>query len=404
MTSRNFKPAAVLSVVTFFYCAGAEAAAGDTFNITARYGLYETDNLFLLSHNADLTQLPSGATSKSETIITSTAELSLNKLYSLQQFQLSASVNDYRYQNFSYLSYTAMNYLAEWHWALTPRVRGSITTSRKEVSNSFTDVADISSRNIRTDGLIRFDGEADLGAAWRITTRLDQARSTNELPVVREGDSIVKSGLLGTRYIFPSGNFIGLNARFGQGEYLNRVSTEGGFLPRNFDETEHDVLTSWTVSGKTNLVARIGYFQRHHKKFEQRDFSGLIGDLRANWRATGKTSIIANFSRTFNAYQTESNSYATGNRFRVTPEWQTTAHTSLRVNYEYFLQNYSGDPVNSGVVGRRDATRTATVALDWHPRSTISLILSLQNQQRTSNLTGFDYKANSASISGQITF
>ncbi|KAL0630396.1 hypothetical protein Q9L58_010756, partial [Maublancomyces gigas] len=396
--------AAAISVLAWVYIPGAQADAGDTFNLTARYGLLETDNLFLLSRDADLSQLPGGAASKSETINMSTAELSLDKSYSLQRIQLNASINDYRYQNFSYLSYTAMNYSAAWRWAFTPRVRGTITTSRKEASNSFTDVDDISVRNIRLDQLIRFDVEADLGAAWRLTTRLDQAKSTNEVPVVREGDSVVKSGALGTRYVFPSGNFVGLNARFGQGEYLNRVNTVGGFLPRSFDETEHDVRASWAFSGKTNILARFAYFQRHHKEFEQRDFGGVIGDLRATWKATGKTTVVATLARTFNAYQTESNSYAAGNKYSLAPEWQATAHTSLRFNYEYFLQDYGGALANNTFANRKDTTRNAVIAVDWHPRQTMSLILSLQNQKRTSNLTGFDFKANSAFISGQITF
>jgi exopolysaccharide biosynthesis operon protein EpsL len=404
LITSHIKQAAALLVFALFYSSCAKADAGDTFNVTARYSLLETDNLFLLSRDADLNRLPGGATSKSETIKTSVAELSLDKSYSLQRFQINASINDYRYQNFSYLSYTAMNYAAGWQWAFTPRVRGTLTASRREVSNNFTDVTDISVRNIRTDKLIRFDGEADLGAAWRITTRLDQADSTNEVPVVREADSVIKSGSLGTRYVFPSGNFIGLNARYGSGEYLNRVTTVGGFLPRSFDETEHDIRSSWRLGGKTNLIGRIGYFQRRHQEFDQRDFGGVVGDIRATWRATGKTTMVATLSRTFNAYQTELNSYAAGNKLSLVPEWQATAHTSLRVNYEYFLQNYGGGLTSEGLAARRDTTRSATISLDWHPRPTISLILSLQNQKRISNLAGFDYKANSASVAGQITF
>ncbi|MDB5893948.1 MAG: hypothetical protein JWQ88_1479 [Rhodoferax sp.] len=382
----------------------AFADAGDTLNLTASYQLVRDDNLFRLPSSVGTSNLPGGSTTKSERVDIKSLQLALDKSYSLQRFQLNATAVDYTYQNFGYLGYTALNYSGAWRWAFTPRVRGLLSTERKRASNSFTDVSNITERNLRTDQVTRFDGEADLGAAVRLLASVDRTRVTNELPVVQEGDSTATNASAGARYVFPSGNWVSYRFRHGNGEYFNRVAS-AALLPTSFSDDEHELAASWVLTGKTSLTARLAHFARTHPDAPVRDYSGPVGDIRINWNATAKTSLTGSYQRVFNTYQTNTASYATGDKLTLAPVWRATAHTSMRLNYEYFAQDYAGALPGLGLpAARRDRTRTAGIALDWRPRPTIGVSLSLQNQKRSSNLSSFEYTDNTASVAAQITF
>ena len=386
------------------WASAAQADAGDTLNLTASYQLVHDDNLFRLPSSTGTGNLPGGSTTKSERIDIKSLQLALDKSYSLQRFQLSAALVDYDYQNFSYLGYSALNYNGAWRWAVTPRVRGVLSSERRRASNSFTDVSNITQRNLRTDQVTRFEGEADLGAAVRLLGSVDRSRITNELPVVQEGDSSSTNASAGVRYVARSGNWVSYRFRRGNGEYFNRIST-AALLPTGFSDHEHELAMAWVLTGKTSLTARLAHFARTHPDAPIRDYSGPVGDLRLTWNATAKVGVTGAFQRQFNTYQTNTSSYATGNKFTLSPVWRATAHTSMRMNYEYFAQDYAGALPGLGLPSaRQDRTRSAGIAVDWRPRPTIGLILSLQNQRRSSNYSGFEYTDNTASVAAQITF
>ena len=392
----------VLSALPFVLPAWADS--GDTFNLTTSYTVQTDSNLFRLPSDAPAPTYQ-GHTTKSERVDTRAVKMRLDKEYSLQRFQLNASYADNRHQNFDYLNFAGLNYDGTWFWSVTPRVRGSFHAERTEALNSFADVGGINIRNIRTDTAVKLDGEADLGAAVRLLGSVQQSRRTNEQTVVQEGDSTVNSVLTGLRYIFPSGNSVSYRLRRGTGDYYNRNQDLASAIPNSFRETEHEIQGNWRLTGKTAVSARISQLERTHPGVSQRDFSGPTANFGVVWNPTAKLGLAAGLSRSLSAYQTETSSFITNNRLSIAPVWRATAHTSLRFNYEYLDQEYDGAPSGQGLpANRRDTTRMATVAVDWRPRQFFSLTLSLQNQRRSSNTTGFDFNSNAASIGAELNF
>ena len=71
-------------------------------------------------HPLFLHSLFTGKDTKSDHIITTTATLSVNKLYSMQRFEVNASLVDNRYNNFDYLNFLGKNGTATWHWSAYP--------------------------------------------------------------------------------------------------------------------------------------------------------------------------------------------------------------------------------------------------------------------------------------------
>lgn len=396
--SRTTIAACVLAV-----CGVAWADTDDTLQLAARYELLHESNLFRLSSTQPSSAL--GGRSRSDTLQVGSVGLVLDKAYSLQRIELNVSLVNYKYQHYDYLSFTALNYAANWHWAVTPRFRGTLVATQRQNSNSFTDTQNVDQRNVRTNSVLRAQGEYDMGAAVRIFGFADEVRQRNEELLAPERSSRTRSVAGGLRYVLPSGSQVSYRLRKGQGEYSESARVSEIALPSSFDETEHELSASWALTGKTSVSARVAHVARDYPGFARNDFSGPVGNVRLRWQPRAKLRLDATLGRDWRSYQTLYSSYATGNKFTLTPSWQATAHTSLRLHFEQYEQDYRGAIDRSAFPGdRSDSTRTASVGMDWRPRDSIMLGIWLQAQKRTSNFTGLDFKNNSANFSAQITY
>ena len=120
-----------LTLALLVLCCGSSLAqSDDTLKLKIESSLRFDNNLFRLPADANLTALI-GSASGAERIDINTLSLNFSTTMSLQKLELSASVTNYRYQNFSYLSFVAHNYNATWHWALTPRLHGNLGSQRQ---------------------------------------------------------------------------------------------------------------------------------------------------------------------------------------------------------------------------------------------------------------------------------
>ena len=117
----------------------AVADAGDTFNVTAGTTFLYDTNVFR-SDPLIPPALVTGKDTRADQIITTTATLSVNKLYSMQRFEINASLVDNRYNNFDYLNFLGKNGTATWHWYLTPYLYGRLTGNHREALQNFADI------------------------------------------------------------------------------------------------------------------------------------------------------------------------------------------------------------------------------------------------------------------------
>jgi exopolysaccharide biosynthesis operon protein EpsL len=398
-----FGPLAV-ALVPLFYAPTARADAEDTLNLTARYAVQTDSNLFRLSSAAIASGTPANQL-KTERIHTGSVAMTVDKTYSLQRFLLNGSLVDYRYQTYGYLSYNAFNYAAAWNWSATPWLRGTLSSTQQQSLNNFADYRDSRERNIRTTKTTRFEAENNLGAALRLLGGLEQSSRRNDLPVAQEGDDEVQRYMLGLRYEYPSGSSLTYRMRNGRGDYLNRTQTVQSALPSHFEENIHELMAVWPISGKSTLRARFAHLERTHPQLQVRNFSGPVGDITFDWEPTAKLSLAATLSRTLSPYQTDTSSYVATDRFTLTPVWRISAHTSLRATYTRSNGDYGGPlPGQAPTIDRHDTQEFSLLGLEWKPRPTMALGVSVQSLKNISNTRGFDYKANGANVSAQITF
>ena len=375
----------------------------DVFKLTAGYSLQTDSNLFRLPAGVDPTALI-GRSSAAEQIGVTSLGLKLNKPYSLQRFELNVGIEDYSYQNFNYLSFTAVNAGAAWRWSLTPRLRGNLTYDRRETPNSYLDYQGFRQRNQNTDTQTRFDAGYDIDGAWRVLAGVTRADQVNLLPVVALGDTSTASADVGLQYVFGSGSTLTYALKSADGKFLNRPLQQDLLLDESYRQLDHDVRLSWVINGKSTVDVSAAYITRTHPHFAQRDYSGFNTGVNVNWGLTGKSTLGASWVRELASYQTEDANYSQTDRLSLAPVWQLSTKVALRARYELATRSFLGSPSGLPASARSDTTHDASLSLDWQPYERVSLGASFLNSRRESNLPGLDYNSNIASVFAKFSY
>ena len=87
---------------------------------------------------------------RAERIHTGYVGLRLDKSYRQQRWFLDVTETAYRYANFSFLDFNALNYRGSWAWHLGPRVSGALSAERAQALVNYGLFRDTSVRNVRT--------------------------------------------------------------------------------------------------------------------------------------------------------------------------------------------------------------------------------------------------------------
>ncbi|MFT3719915.1 XrtB/PEP-CTERM-associated polysaccharide biosynthesis outer membrane protein EpsL [Pseudorhodoferax sp.] len=376
------------------------AWADDTLTLTAEQRLRTDSNLF-----RQPTAPPSGPddAGKSDVISTSILGVELDKRYALQRVELDAQVAAQRYRRFGYLDHDTFNYRAAWHWSLTPRLHGLLGRERKEFLNDFADFRS-RTRNMRMEHITRAEGEAELGRDWHLLAALGHVKRTNDQPVEQEGDFALRNTSVGLRRSSPFGSWISYRLRKGHGDYLNRVAADAA-PPVSFDELEHELRVSWPMTGKTTLSGRVAHLERRHAGQPARDYGGVVGSIVLNWDITSKLGLQLGADRNIFSYQTAGSSYTVARSLTLTPYWQIGPRTRLQLNYTHSAQDFGGALSADAIdAGRRDTTRSATLALQWRPLHALSLTAGVHQLRRGSNVAAYRYDSHGAELSAKLDF
>jgi exopolysaccharide biosynthesis operon protein EpsL len=394
----------IQALVTISLSTPAWADEQDTLNFSAGAAVMFDDNLFRLPDSE-----------KSDRILTTNAGIKINKPYSMQRFQVDATAVDNRYDNYSYLDYTAFNYRAAWLWQLTPDIKGTLSADQQQVLNSFAEFRNFNNqlettRSIQTNQNRIFDFDARISGGWHLLGGVSELRSRNSISFNAVGDFVQTGANVGIKYVAPSENSIALVQRAYNGNYRGRALDVTNQLDTGFRHHETEAQLVWRLTGKSLIDAKLGYVDREHDNFSSRDYDGMTGRLAYNWQPTGKLGITTSVSRNLYSYQQAMNSYYVADTFAITPIWHVTEKTSLSMRYDFSHRDYRGaiDPIAEH---RKDNVQSLMLSADWKPLRTVTVTGALRHEMRSSsfnnpNAAGGDleYDANSATISAQLLF
>lgn len=312
--------------------------------------------------------------------------------YSLQQFELDASLTTNQHQTYSNFDFTAQNYNAAWRWSLTPQLHGNLTSTRAETLNAASDSLAPTLRNKNTTNVTAFDTVYELGGPWQLSAGASSSNSLNERAVLGQGDNRSTAYSAGVRYALTSGSSIGYTLQRGNGSNTNDYNT-----------TNHTVSGVWALSGNTSLTGRIAALEQRFAASPQFDFSGTSGGVNLIWRTSGKTSISTGWSRELTSAPGAGTIYTQTDTFTAAPTWELSAKTSLRLQYRYTLRDDQGNPTAPPSL-RQDRLQDTSITYSWEPRPFASLSATLTEARRASNVANSDYVGKLASVSAQFTF
>ncbi len=402
--ARLAAPLAALAVGLLGLGQAARAEGSDTLTLNAAATVAQDSNLFRLPSDANLPALI-GRDSASDQIVITSVGVNVSKDYSLQRVELNLTLANYRYQNFSFLNNTSNNYSAAWRWSVTPRLRGNLTTDRKEALNDFTDVSGSRQRNQRVNVTSRLDGAYELSGAWRLAAGAATVTQTNPQDQTADADTVSRSTDLSLRYDYASGSQWAYTLRTTKGSY-RLTPDQIGLIDDTFDQTDHEVSLRWALDGKSTANFRLTGLSRTHPNFSQRDFSGLSASANYKLSLTGKTAIVIGLARELGSYQTSTSNYAQTDRFTLAPSWAISAKTLLRLNYGYTRREYLGAPtaLAANVLHRTETLNDTALSFEWQPQPHLTLSTSVQDARRNTNLPGLDFQSTTTSISAQISF
>lgn len=393
-------------ILALFLVCGAEpvwAQSADTLTLKIESALRHDSNLFRLPANTN-TEVLLGRSSAAERIDINSLSLSLSTKLSLQKVELSANLTNYRYQNFSYLSFVARNYSAAWHWALTPNLHGNLQRQRQETINNFADYQGFNVQNLRSNNNRRLDATYDMDGIWSLTAGVSQASQTNQQPLSAEGDYRAQSADLGLRYASGSGSSLSYTLRNASGTYLNRLASATDLYDDGFTQIDSEFRLHWAFSGKSTADIYTSQISRTHPHYAQRDYNGRNAGINFNWSLSGKSALTASWARELSSYQTATSNYSQTDRITLGPIWQLSPKAVVRARYEVTQSDYLGSPFGSVTTPRSDSTSGASLSFDWQPFQYLTISTSLENATRRSNLAGLDYESKMATVSAQFSY
>jgi exopolysaccharide biosynthesis operon protein EpsL len=316
--------------------------------------------------------------------------LKAEREYSLQRFSAEVEAATYKYDKFSHLNYSTLNYAAAWDWKFTPALHGVLSAERRQ----FRDITDITGQGLnevgrRTERTELLEGIYDIDGVWRALAGVSRTSSTSTVPQSWDASPTVRSARVGGGYEWASGSALFLRFRRGDGEYKEPV------LPAtsaDFRENETDLRLKWILTGKTTLDSRVGYLRREHSEAPARDFSGPVGSATVDWSATGKTRVIAGVLRDLSSSGLDVGGHVRSTRFFVGPVWNATALTSLNARYDRIVRSWRDVPAGPEQSGRRDVIQAASIGLDWTPRRIVTVSASVRGERVKSSISGANYR------------
>jgi exopolysaccharide biosynthesis operon protein EpsL len=380
------------------------AVESDVLSVSAGTTLIHDSNVFRLP---DSVSVPANiGTKKSDLIKVATIGLSVNKPYAQQRFELEVSETVYRYSNFSFLDFEALNYRGTWHWHLTPRINGQLVADRKKTLVPFQDVNNRAFvQALRTSDYRSANIDGWLFGPWHVLAGISQVQVDDSRIITGEQayDAITQEA--GIKYLASSGNWITFTQRRLNGDYQQGRLDPVNLLDNGFREDQTEIQASWAPTGMSSFTGQVAWIDRQHEHFAQRDFEGLIGRLNYVWGPTGKLRFNAAIRRDIGTWWDGlRSSYRTSTGARIGSTWQIYAHTAFEGSFDWVKWDYHGALTPLPGPAREDTEYRARLLLKWAPLRKVSIRAGIEYFTRHSNDPRFEFDSAIGSLSATVTF
>ncbi len=392
-------------VLAATFCSATASAAldpTDVIRIEATAGFLHDNNLFRLPDQVDPKFFNVAHPSDTARILG--LGLTFDKLVSRQRLLAELSINDYKYDNNTFLDNTGGTGRAAWLWQVGNYWSGEASYRKKKELGGFEDIRflDVNRRTVKdiidTDQYT-LSGGYQFHPRWRASAELTEQDVTHRIR--RELDYDAETVGADLRYQTPADNTIGLQVRRTDRSYPNRITTGIGTFDNANTETRYNAVALWQITGAIKLDATLGHAEVKHDTQTQRNFSGVTWKAGATWEPTAKLRFNLNTYRDLRLYEDNLASFQVVDGIGLSPIWAITTKIVLRADLTFEKRDYRGEPGFLPIdVNREDDVRTGRLGIIYSPIRNIDLSLTYERGDRrsTSALPGAslnDYNYNS---------
>jgi exopolysaccharide biosynthesis operon protein EpsL len=341
---------------------------------------------------------------QSERIRTGYVGLRLDKSYRQQRWFLDATETAYRYANFSFLDFNALNYRGGWAWHLGPRVSGVLSAERAQALVNYGLFRDTSVRNVRTAERYLANGEAEVATRWHLLGGLAAEDVKYSFAFPQQPSYRARGAEAGLKYLtrverYVSFKVVGLNA-----DYTDRALDPVTLLDDGFRRREAQLAASWRLTAKTSLDARLSHLAYRYPHFSERDFSGNTGILALRWGATAKLTLDLGLVRDMAPWVDNFTSYRVEERASLGAAWDITARTTLRASGGHFRADYRNPVVPLAGPARSDTGEVAELRAEWRALRNVLFNAGWQHYRQDSNDPTSRFAGRIVTLGGSVLF
>lgn len=353
-----------------------------------------------VEHDSNVLRVGAGG-EESDTAYTAGVGLTYNKQFSLQRIRANIQADAWRYADHSELNFNTLNYALAWDWAVTPRLRGTVSADRRQYREITTDPVLLTNRiGRRTERTELAEGAFEVAGPWRVMAGVSHFRASSTEPFSWDASPEITYWHAGVGYEAASGSSFALRYKRGKGEYR-----DGSFAVLNtrFDDDEIEARARWSVTGKTTVEGRLAHIRRDHDNAPLLDFSGMVGGISTTWDITGKTSLVAGYERNLSASGLVTGGKVESDRLYIAPVWHATAKTSFNLRYDHTRRSWKDTGAAVAFANRNERIESIQAGVDWQALRTITVSGYLR-QERLRSSVNAGYKANVYGVAARANF
>lgn len=370
----------------------------DRVEVFAGQNVTYDSNVFRISSQLD-PMATIGESSLADTSTTTMVGFNANIPISLQKLQASYTWTHTRYNRFDDLDFNGGFGRLAYLYAFEDKVTGEVGATHQKGLSTFTNIQEripdfVTSKTFFANG------------AWLLTPRYrlhgafiySQQEHTATQRLVQDLERTSMEG--GLSYVTPQANRIGGAIRVEKG----RLPTDSVFSGVNFDNSYDQVgaglIGHYTLSGLTQLDARVEYVKREYDQQSSRNYSGPMFAVSWTYTPTGKLTFLTTASRDVGPLEDINTSFVLVTGITAKGTWAVSDKVSVQGNLGYSVWEYTAVVGNSF----ENRVRNAGLGVAWRPYTRVLVQAGVSREKRTSTLQFSDYTVDIATLEARIGF
>jgi hypothetical protein len=309
-----------------------------------------------------------------------------------QRVLVEARGDAYAYDRFSELDHFAYSALGDWRWEVGNNLSGSVILGRerRQVDISETGVA---ARDLVTATRVGATGGYLVTPSLRLRAGL--TRGWGERSRRADVETRATAVTLGTDYVSPLGNALGVEYRsaYGDAPVPEFIAPAGTFVNNDFREQELALVASYAAGPQLRTTGRIGKTKRSYTEIAGRDFDGTTGRLGVVWLPGNKTTLAFDAYKEPRSILDVAASHVVAKGIAFGPSWAATAKLVFTARFVRERRIFEGDPALSlaGAPLRDELFKLLRFGVGWEPLRHWQAGFAVDRGERESNIAGRDY-------------